>query len=159
MRRKRSTGSSRATWTAWKVQKRSSTVSAGQTDAHCDRERARGNPGEFEPSIGAIRWAVVAASGSGIPEPGSSRQVSPSGGVRRRQSGRSGKHLVSAGSRQPGAVSAGRPWRGTKPMGATGGFLQQWRETQRTRQWSKALELAVTKEAGRRVMLGNEQHR
>lgn len=43
-------------------------------------------------------------------------------------------------------------------MGATGGFLQQWRETQRTRQWSKALELAVTEESGKYVKLGNERH-
>ena len=43
-------------------------------------------------------------------------------------------------------------------MGATGGFLQQWRETQRTRQWSKALELAVTEESGKYVKLGNECH-
>jgi len=42
-------------------------------------------------------------------------------------------------------------------MGVTGGFLQQWRETQRTRQWSKALELAVTEESGKHVKLGNEQ--
>jgi hypothetical protein len=54
LRRKRGTRSPRADRTARKVQKRSSTVSAGQTDAHCDREQARGNPGEFEPSIGAI---------------------------------------------------------------------------------------------------------
>jgi len=76
LRRKCGTRSPRADRTARKVQKQSSTVSAGQTDAHGDRERARGNPGEFEPSIGAIRWEVVTASESGIPEPGGSRQVS-----------------------------------------------------------------------------------
>jgi len=42
-------------------------------------------------------------------------------------------------------------------MGATGVFFQQLKGAQRTRQWSKALELAVTEETRKCVLLGNER--
>jgi len=44
-------------------------------------------------------------------------------------------------------------------MGATGVFFQQWKDAQRTRQWSKALELAFTDETRKCVLLGNERHK